>query len=172
MQTKERILEAASRVVARDGSSNLTLEAVASEADFSKGGLLYHYASKRELLEGMLDAMLQQTQQSLLSRSNEAAFKDNFIAAFIDGQHEHHRNDDGRLLALLAVAAQDPSLLASAKQQNSQWLKNTEAQGELATALLLATLGLRLLGHLQMLPGKPGQASKYYKLLATLAKDL
>jgi AcrR family transcriptional regulator len=59
MQTKERILEAATNVVARDGSNKLTLEAVAAEAGVSKGGLLYHFPSKRALLEGMLEVMLQ-----------------------------------------------------------------------------------------------------------------
>ena len=38
----------------RDGVSAMTLEAVAREAGLSKGGLLYHFASKDELIAAML----------------------------------------------------------------------------------------------------------------------
>lgn len=39
------------------GSRAATLEAVAAEAETSKGGLLYHFHSKDELVEGMLDRL-------------------------------------------------------------------------------------------------------------------
>ena len=46
--TRKSILEAASRVTAREGALNLTLEAVAKEAGVSKGGLLYHFPAADE----------------------------------------------------------------------------------------------------------------------------
>lgn len=51
---KDRVLDAAEAVVLRSGIANLTLEAVASEAGVSKGGLLHHYPSKDSLVEGMV----------------------------------------------------------------------------------------------------------------------
>ena len=48
------ILEAVRRVIASQGTSRLTLEAVAAEAGISKGGLLYHFPSKESLLLGLL----------------------------------------------------------------------------------------------------------------------
>jgi len=39
---RDRILDAAEQLVAHQGASNLTLEAVAQAASVSKGGLLYH----------------------------------------------------------------------------------------------------------------------------------
>ncbi|MCR8658696.1 TetR/AcrR family transcriptional regulator [Paenibacillus endoradicis] len=50
---KLRILEAASKVVLSEGVNRLTLEAVALEAQISKGGLLYHYGTKDELIKAM-----------------------------------------------------------------------------------------------------------------------
>ena len=44
----------------RDGPQALTLDAVAAEAGVSKGGLLYHFASKRELLDAMLMGFLEE----------------------------------------------------------------------------------------------------------------
>ena len=37
----DRVLDAGERVVMRDGASNLTLDAVATEAGISKGSVLY-----------------------------------------------------------------------------------------------------------------------------------
>jgi AcrR family transcriptional regulator len=52
--SKDRILDAAERVVLRDGVMHLTLDAVAAEAQMSKGGLLYHFPSKDDLIRGMI----------------------------------------------------------------------------------------------------------------------
>ncbi len=49
-----RILDAAERIVQAKGVPALTLEAAAREAGVSKGGLLYHFASKEALLMGLL----------------------------------------------------------------------------------------------------------------------
>lgn len=52
-----RILDAAERIVQARGVTALTLEAAAREAGVSKGGLLYHFASKEALLAGMLNRL-------------------------------------------------------------------------------------------------------------------
>jgi AcrR family transcriptional regulator len=51
------ILEAAYTLAERDGLAALTLDAVAAEAGVSKGGLLYHFASKQALISGMVDGL-------------------------------------------------------------------------------------------------------------------
>lgn len=57
--TKWKILRAAAHIINTIGVSSLTLEAVAKEAQISKGGLLYHYSSKDALLEGMNAYLMQ-----------------------------------------------------------------------------------------------------------------
>ncbi|MFM7780846.1 MAG: helix-turn-helix domain-containing protein, partial [Alphaproteobacteria bacterium] len=49
-----RILDAAENLIIARGVGAMTLEAVAREARVSKGGLLYHFASKEALLEALL----------------------------------------------------------------------------------------------------------------------
>ena len=51
---RTRILDAAEAIVRARGVAGLTLEAAAREAGVSKGGLLYHFASKEALLTGLL----------------------------------------------------------------------------------------------------------------------
>lgn len=57
--TRDKILTAAAKVVLEQGALRMTLEAVASKAGVSKGGLLYHFPSKDALVEGMIDYMVQ-----------------------------------------------------------------------------------------------------------------
>ncbi len=53
--TRDLILEAASLLVQEQGASALTLDATCAKAGMSKGGLLYHFRSKDELMLALLD---------------------------------------------------------------------------------------------------------------------
>ena len=55
---RAQLLDAAVAVIRRDGAAALTLDAVAAEAGVSKGGVLYHFASKRALIDGLLSRWL------------------------------------------------------------------------------------------------------------------
>jgi AcrR family transcriptional regulator len=54
-QTRQGIFEACSRILRDEGLTNLTLEAVAKEAGISKGGLLYHFPNKKDLIEAVFE---------------------------------------------------------------------------------------------------------------------
>jgi len=52
---RDAVLDAAERVVVRDGAANLTLEAVAAEAGISKASVLYDYKTKRALIRILIE---------------------------------------------------------------------------------------------------------------------
>jgi len=52
---QEQVLDAAERVVARDGAARLTLDAVALEAGISKASVLYDYKSKQALIAALVE---------------------------------------------------------------------------------------------------------------------
>jgi AcrR family transcriptional regulator len=52
---RDRILDAYTELVVTSGPETVTLEAVATAAGVSKGGLLYHFGSREALLEGLLE---------------------------------------------------------------------------------------------------------------------
>lgn len=58
--TRDRLLDAFETLLVSSGSRAATLDAVAAEADVSKGGLLYHFHSKDDLVEAMLDRLREQ----------------------------------------------------------------------------------------------------------------
>jgi AcrR family transcriptional regulator len=53
---RQRILAAAQRLLARNGSRGTTLGQIAQEAGVSPAGLLHHFESKEQLLHAVLDA--------------------------------------------------------------------------------------------------------------------
>src|SRR3546814_4107436 len=52
---RDAVLDAAQRVVARDGAAGLTLEAVAAEAGISKASVLYDYGTKQALMKALIE---------------------------------------------------------------------------------------------------------------------
>jgi len=51
-------MEAAQRIALVHGSSKVTFKALMEEAGISKSGILYHFKSKEQILEAMVDDML------------------------------------------------------------------------------------------------------------------
>ncbi|MHA7986277.1 TetR/AcrR family transcriptional regulator [Rathayibacter sp. CAU 1779] len=56
-RTRERILDAFEAILTTEGERAATLDAVAARADVSKGGLLYHFASKDALVAGLVERL-------------------------------------------------------------------------------------------------------------------
>ena len=54
---RETVLDAFERVISDRGERAATLDAVAAEAGVSKGGLLYHFSSKSDLVDGLVDRL-------------------------------------------------------------------------------------------------------------------
>lgn len=64
---RTRILDAAVRVINRDGVRAVTFESVALEAGLTRGGLLYHFPSREALLLGIDEHLVQGWEASMES---------------------------------------------------------------------------------------------------------
>ncbi|RUZ98934.1 TetR/AcrR family transcriptional regulator, partial [Mesorhizobium sp. M7A.F.Ca.CA.002.05.1.1] len=53
--SREKILAAAADVARESGPGSLSLDAVASRAGVSKGGLLYNFPTKAKLMQGLVE---------------------------------------------------------------------------------------------------------------------
>ncbi|MEM7220811.1 MAG: TetR family transcriptional regulator [Pseudomonadota bacterium] len=150
--SKQRLLIAAAEVTQIDGAGNLTLDKVAERAGVSKGGLLYHYPSKRALLEGMLTHLL----QTIESRVAEAIETD--LGSYVEAMCTQPAAERAMAQALLAAAAEDPALLSPARELVSRWLGRTAELSKWGPLLLLANEGLRFLDLLDLLPSAADHA--------------
>lgn len=66
--TRDRICEAAIQIASRDGLLAMTLENVAKEAGITKGGVMYHFPSKDEMVRGVLEYFSEQCETMLMHR--------------------------------------------------------------------------------------------------------
>ncbi|MFD3612001.1 TetR/AcrR family transcriptional regulator [Streptomyces atroolivaceus] len=75
MRTSKRtqILEAATRVVEREGVKSVTFDSVAAEAGLTKGGLLYHFASRDELVQAIHQHLAGQWEAEIAAAAGKPA---------------------------------------------------------------------------------------------------
>lgn len=84
---RTRILDAALAVADRVGAANLTLDAVAADAGVSKGGLLYHFASKDQLLRAVVEHHMAEHQRDLdLATAQFPPTPGGYLQAFVHAQ--------------------------------------------------------------------------------------
>mgnify|MGYP002682003544 FL=1 len=62
---KDKILQAACKLIEEQGMTHFTLENIAQRANVSKGGLLYHFPSKEILVQAMIEIFLKELKSSL-----------------------------------------------------------------------------------------------------------
>jgi AcrR family transcriptional regulator len=141
--TRVKLLDAAVAVVRRDGAQSLTLDAVAAQAGVSKGGLLYHFKSKRQLLDGMVERWLADWQDQIDESSGDAGFLTGYVhATHLGGAGPEEREAEFGLLAALIA---EPAVLEVVRERYAQWqrqaVETTDDPVE-ATVARLATDGL------------------------------
>ncbi|MEU9184258.1 TetR/AcrR family transcriptional regulator [Streptomyces sp. NPDC048484] len=75
MRTSKRtqILEAATRVVEREGVKSVTFDSVATEAGLTKGGLLYHFASRDDLVRAIHQYLADQWEADMAAAAAKPA---------------------------------------------------------------------------------------------------
>lgn len=71
-EKKKIILDALKRCLERNVYSNITVQEVATEAGFSKGGLLHYFPSKEDMYIELLDSIAKEIQEDQLSVLHES----------------------------------------------------------------------------------------------------
>ncbi len=146
---RDRLLDSAEQVIAREGVSSLTLESVAREAGVSKGGLLYHFPSKSALITAIVERLAtrcESEQKCAIERDPRPAGA--FARAYLGVRAARPEPQEASiLLALLAAAGSDPHYLEPIRAQHTKWQATLEGDGidpALATVVRLAADGLAL----------------------------
>ena len=160
--TKHRLLDAAATVVRRDGAQSLTLDAVAKEAAVSKGGLLYHFKSKHDLVGAMVGRWLAEFGREI--EEADPAFVRGYVKASTPDEHE---------LGMLAALVADPTLLGAVRDQYGAWQDRVEREARNpvdGTVARLAADGLWLAELLGMGPPTGELRDRVLQRLSELAE--
>lgn len=169
----------------KDGVSALTLERVARDAGLSKGGLLYHFESKEQLLEGLIELLMldwdreqiaafppaptslgQPSLPSLTSRNPDTA---------VDAQPDPQPLQ-GRQIAsiLMAARAINPTLLDPVQKRYTNWQDTFQHNGIAPLRPLMSrllTVGLWFTEALGLAPPTREQRAGLAQVMQSLTEQ-
>ncbi len=148
----ERILDAAEARLLKYGPNGLVLEAVARDASVSKGGLLYHFASKEALVDGLIGRMLDsfdvvQAQLAGAERVKKGKWTRAYLASTVTDDGEPADNSAQLMAGLIAAIDNDPVRLRRIRKRFAAWHERIEGDDVdivTATVVRLAADGLWL----------------------------
>ncbi len=117
---RERILDAAERVLVRGGPRGLTVEAVIAEAKISRGGFFYHFATKDELIGAIFDRLCAEfAADRVAAAGRDRAARGRQLRACVNVSATIDRKRQQRfyslILALIVGATESPALVAKVR---------------------------------------------------------
>jgi AcrR family transcriptional regulator len=173
---KEGILDAAEAVVMEMGAVHMSLDVVARKAGVSKGGLMYHFSTKKSLLKAMIErlvAQFYQDREAVLKQVKPGRGRE--LKAGILTALQPNEKRDRMGLSILVVAAHDPELLKCLKEAHRMHLKEMTDSGlelERAAVISLASDGLMLSEMLGLSPYTPAQKKKLKDTMIRMIEEL
>jgi AcrR family transcriptional regulator len=114
---RAELLDAAVAVIRRGGAQALTLDAVAAESGTSKGGVLYHFASKRALVDGLIVRWLDDFEARLDDHENVAAGY--VLACDLESAGPDVTASE---FGLLAALIEEPRALEAVRERHRAWM--------------------------------------------------
>lgn len=172
---RNKILEAAIRVVHRDGVTGITYESVAAEAGLTRGGMLYHFRSREALLLGIHEHLAGQWEALLIKAAGKPAQEASPEERFAAYVKACTLGKSSRVeLQLMLEGATNPALAAPWEAVIARWLPDISATGEAGAALWVVRLaadGLWAHESLASRPLDPALRARICGLLLSMIAD-
>ena len=112
IRNRAALIEAATAVIVEQGLAKLTVDAVAKAAGVTKGGLFHHFASKDDLIQGVLSEMLESGERQIeAAMAADPEPHGRFTRAYLNGvcgEREMAENATSRALCVAMLG--DPTL--------------------------------------------------------------
>jgi AcrR family transcriptional regulator len=144
---RDRILNAVLAITKKSGVGHLSLDAIARQANVSKGGLLYHFPTKKALMRALVEHHLALTEQAIAD-AEEAARSPNAVAtALVEVcrnvlKVQRLEKPDGALAAFV----EDPSLFDPIRAHHRRVagrIRTSARDPDLSLIALLALEGIK-----------------------------
>ena len=174
VQTRILILLSAARVIVQEGVQNFTLDSAAAAAGVSKGGLLYHFASKDALILGMIDLNVQRFEERLSAHLEAADTSiEAWIRAFIEATLEVDEEEQHLSSALIAAIAINPHLLEPLRIRYRTWQDRFDqaAHPSIARIIRFALDGWWISTMLSLAPPTESERVEFQATLLNLLKE-
>jgi AcrR family transcriptional regulator len=175
-KTRRSVLGVAAEIVAREGVTRLTLDAVAERAGLSKGGILHHFSTKDSLIAAMIEDLVRQFEDDLArhmrGESGPGSFARAFLRACLDSEGTLTRTL--RISAgIVAALAFNTRLLAPLRRCYADWRRRLENDGidpAVAELVRSAADGLWFAGVLDLSPPNTAMRKRLFCKLIELTR--
>jgi AcrR family transcriptional regulator len=142
-KARERILEAARRIVEDSGAGHLTFDELSRVSGVTRGGITYHFPTKQDLLRGLIEADMQQWERAAEPCPELAAACACPRTAAALGQLRCHMSDDEAhkrfVSGMLSAAMVDSALLDPVREHQARDFADWQwDEADLRRYLLLA----------------------------------
>ncbi len=171
-QTKNAILDAANRLLMQKGAEGFTLEAVATEANISKGGLLYHFSSKNKLISGMMARSIAAIDAALEEELAQSG--GNYLLAYIRASFRTTADPAQISRAMQAAIVRDPTLLTPLRERFARMQREVTQHAptpELGQLVRLSMDGLWFTEQYQFAPPNEQEREKLKAFLIDIVQQ-
>lgn len=112
--SREKLLELAEELVRSGGAAALTIGALAEAAGISKGGVQYSFASKEDLVRGLIDRWMQQF--DALMETDQPDDPVSFVQRYIAASRKSNPGLNTKLAGLMLGYIKDPRNLQTVRE--------------------------------------------------------
>ena len=129
-RTTQTIVQAAERVILRNGVAKTTIDEVAREASISKGGVLHHFATKEAILVGVMQHLICRFEEHIEQyRREDPDPPGAFTRAYLRATLAPAESCVDIFLALSAAFTYTPALWELHRDSNAKWQRRVETDG-------------------------------------------
>lgn len=129
---RTEILDAALRVIGTAGVTSVTFESVAEEAGLTKGGLLYHFPTRDDLLYALNEYLAQQWEATIQTHSpqsiDRATARERLAAYVLVSPQAASRAE----LLLFLETVNEPAMHEPWRAVMQRWAPSVDTSGELS----------------------------------------
>jgi len=167
--SREKILAAAADVAREAGPGSLSLEAVASRAGVSKGGLLYNFPTKAKLMQGLVESYLSDFQKALETRA-AADGHESVLSAYIRLSADDCERPKPSASWMFSAIAEDPEFLTPIKAFKRQLFDRLKGETNDLGSLLICFLAIEGLRSMNLFDSDVLSDDEHTLLVASLLR--
>jgi AcrR family transcriptional regulator len=167
--SRQKILAAAADVARETGPGSLSLEAVASRAGVSKGGLLYNFPTKAKLMQGLVENYLSYFRKALEARAADAG-RESVLSAYIKLSADDCDRPKPSASWMFSAIAEDPDFLTPIKAFKHQLLERLKQETSDLGSLLICFVAIEGLRSMNLFDSDVLSEDEHKLLLSSLLK--
>ncbi len=167
--SRDRILAAAADVARETGPGSLSLEAVATRAGVSKGGLLYNFPTKAKLMQGLVENYLNDFEEALEARI-AAGSHESALSAYVGLSADECEAPQPSASWIFSAIAEDPDFLAPIKAFKRQLFERLKEESDDLGSLLVCFLAIEGMRSMNLFDSDVLSRDEHKLLISSLLK--